>query len=249
MTGSPTTTVMQPQPGLDVTLREAGHGAPVLVLHGGAGPDSIDSVVTHIAANHRALAPIHPGFGDTKRPETLNSAGDLAHTYLNLLDHIKACDTTVIGSSFGGWVATEMALADDHHRIKKLVLIDAIGPQIPGHDITTPKPNPAGATAQQQPRRGPSPAALAALRAYTGDGMQDTTLLQRATRITIPTLLLWGENDPIVTPDFGRAYARAFPDGRFTLIPGAGHLPMREAPELTYAALDGFLNDPREGHA
>jgi pimeloyl-ACP methyl ester carboxylesterase len=60
----------------------------------------------------------------------------------------------------------------------------------------------------------------------------------------VPALLIWGENDPVVEPAFGRAYADAFPNGRFQLIPGGGgHLPMRGAPEQTWSALDTFLRE------
>ena len=40
-----------------------------------------------------------------------------------------------------------------------------------------------------------------------------------------------GEADQIVTPGYGRAYAKAMPTASFTLMPGAGHLPQVEAPE------------------
>jgi pimeloyl-ACP methyl ester carboxylesterase len=53
--------------------------------------------------------------------------------------------------------------------------------------------------------------------------------------------VLWGANDTVVGPDFGRAYAAAFPHVRFELIPGAGHLPIREEPEAVFALLDSFL--------
>jgi pimeloyl-ACP methyl ester carboxylesterase len=56
--------------------------------------------------------------------------------------------------------------------------------------------------------------------------------------------VIWGANDTVVTPDFGRAYAAAFPHAQFELIPGAGHLPIREEPEAVFTALDHFLAMP-----
>jgi pimeloyl-ACP methyl ester carboxylesterase len=53
--------------------------------------------------------------------------------------------------------------------------------------------------------------------------------------------VLWGENDTVAVPDYGRAYAAAFLDARFHLIPGAGYLPTREAPEAVFTTLDTFL--------
>ncbi|SNY45806.1 alpha/beta fold hydrolase [Paractinoplanes atraurantiacus] len=201
-------------------------GDLVLVLHGGAGRASVDGLVPHLEGTHRVIAPTHPGFDGT---EHLASVADLARSCLDMLDGPAA----VVGVSFGGWVAAEMAVADRARRIARLVLIDAIGPDIPGHTVTMP----AG--------RGPGPdsGAMAALQAYTGPDMRDPALLDRVGHLDIPALLVWGENDTVVSPDFGRAYAAAFRDARFELIPGAGHLPMREAPERTYAALDVFLSE------
>jgi pimeloyl-ACP methyl ester carboxylesterase len=220
-------------------VREAGHGGPVLLLHGAAGPASVDTLFTHLAGGHRVIAPVHPGFGDTTRPDDLDSVAKLARRHLDLLGSLDVTGATVVGVSFGGWVAAELAdlaTAGRERRVARLVLIDAIGPHIPGHTIRPPSGPP-------QASAGPPRAGLAALSAYTGPEMQDPTLLDRIRRLDIPALLIWGEKDPVVSPDFGRAYAAAFPDARFELIPGGGHLPMREAPERTFAALDAFLND------
>ncbi|WP_405115484.1 alpha/beta hydrolase [Micromonospora sp. NBC_01405] len=245
MNAFPTTKVLRLRPGLNLNVREAGQGEAVLVLHGASGPDSIDTLLDHLSVGHRVLAPTHPGWGGTQRPDELSSVTDLAATYLDLFDQLAVTRATVIGPSFGGWVAAEMAVTDRAHRIERLVLIDAIGPRIPGHRLTMPGPPPPSAVpapAEAAPR-GPWPAALAALRAYGGEALQDPTLLGRFGDVLTPTLLIWGENDPVVSAGFGRAYADAVPNARFALIPDAGHLPIREAPDETFAAIDAFLAD------
>ena len=50
-------------------------------------------------------------------------------------------------------------------------------------------------------------------------------------RIAVPTLVLWGASDGIVTPAYGRAYSALIPGARFELIEGAGHHPEIEQPE------------------
>ena len=77
--------------------------------------------------------------------------------------------------------------------------------------------------------------------AYAGPDMADPGMLPRLSTVTCPVLVLWGAEDPVVTPGFGRAYAAAFPHARFELIPNAGHLPIREKPETVFAHLDSFL--------
>ncbi|GAA1967877.1 alpha/beta hydrolase [Amycolatopsis minnesotensis] len=228
--------VLEPRPGLSVTVREAGDGPAALVLHGGAGPDSVTSIVDHLAPGHRVLAPTHPGWDGTPRPDWFSGVGELAATYLGVLEESGMDEVTVVGTSLGGWVAAELAVRDGGRRVARLVLIGASGPEIPGPSITMP-----GQGGPLPPGRGPSPEAMAALRAYAGPDMADPELGPRLADVRVPALLLWGENDVVVPPEFGRAYAELFADARFELIPGGGHLPYREAPEATFAVLKEFL--------
>jgi len=50
-------------------------------------------------------------------------------------------------------------------------------------------------------------------------------------RIALPTLVLWGASDGVVTPAYGRAYAAHIPGARFELIDRAGHHPEIEQPD------------------
>ncbi|MFE6178762.1 alpha/beta fold hydrolase [Streptomyces sp. NPDC056464] len=235
--------------GLDLEVREAGTGrGPVLVLHGGPGPSSITALIDHLAPDHRVVAPTHPGWEGTVRHDDLDSVPALAAAYLDLLGRLGLNDVTVIGTSFGGWVATQTVLDDREGRISRLVLMDAIGPVIPGQQITVPAGPPAAAAAGPAPKGGPSAQSMAAMRAYAGPGMADASMLPRLSTVACPVLVIWGADDPVVTSDFGRAYAAAFPHARFELIPGAGHLPIREEPEAVFTALDSFLT-PRASAA
>ncbi|SEC81206.1 alpha/beta fold hydrolase [Streptomyces melanosporofaciens] len=242
---------IEPYAGLPLTVRDVGAGRPVLVLHGGGGPASVTDIVDHFAATSRVLAPTHPGWEDTPRPAWFSGVGDLVETYLDLLDDRDLRDVLVVGVSFGGWIAAEMTVRDRARRIGGLVIMGAFGPHVEGHEpqFPTAPPGPpgpppgpgSGAPAPASaPRRGPSPAALQALVAYAGPTRSDPKLLHRLARVSVPALAVWGEQDTVVPPDFGRAYAAAIPGARLELIPGAGHIPTREAPEVTFAAIDAF---------
>jgi pimeloyl-ACP methyl ester carboxylesterase len=84
----------------------------------------------------------------------------------------------------------------------------------------------------------------AALRVYGGARMADPALRGRLGAIACPTLVVWGEADRIVDPDYGRAYAAAIPGARFELLTGTGHLPQLETPDQLMRAVWDFAEAP-----
>jgi pimeloyl-ACP methyl ester carboxylesterase len=83
---------------------------------------------------------------------------------------------------------------------------------------------------------------MTTLRVVAGDPyMHDPEPLGRLDRVKFPVLVLWGDSDRIFTPDYGRAFAGAFPDARFSIIADAGHLPHLEQPAAVFDALDSYL--------
>jgi pimeloyl-ACP methyl ester carboxylesterase len=82
---------------------------------------------------------------------------------------------------------------------------------------------------------------LATVRYCWDPYMHNPKLRDRLHRISAPTLVLWGERDGIVTPDYGRAYAAAIPGARFEAIAAAGHVPHLEQPEIVERTLRAFL--------
>jgi pimeloyl-ACP methyl ester carboxylesterase len=70
-----------------------------------------------------------------------------------------------------------------------------------------------------------------ALAMYTWDPyMHNPKLKHRLHRIEVPTLLLWGASDGIVTPKYGEAYRALIPGAKLAVIPEAGHAPHIEQP-------------------
>jgi pimeloyl-ACP methyl ester carboxylesterase len=65
---------------VELTVEERGGEQPFLVLHGGAGPQSVAACARLLAERdrNRVLTPTHPGFGGTPRPDELNSMAGLA---------------------------------------------------------------------------------------------------------------------------------------------------------------------------
>ena len=116
--------------------------------------------------------------------------------------------------------------------------LDARGlAELAWHDPERGYIDPAGLTDEQravQQGNGRTMARIAA-------DMSDPTLLSRLPAVAVPTLLVWGASDRIVTPAYGRALAATIPGARFAEIRNAGHLPHLEDPEATWRAIDPFL--------
>ncbi len=60
-------------------------------------------------------------------------------------------------------------------------------------------------------------------------------------RISVPTLVAWGESDGIVTPGYGRAFAGLIPGARFEVVSDAGHHPDIEKPEVLAQHIAAFM--------
>lgn len=207
----------------------------LLALHGGPGRRSVQPLVDRFADTCSVLAPTHAGWDGTTRPDWYEGVDDLAIEYLDLLEDEDRTDVALVASSFGGWIAAEMAVRDRGRRISRLVLIDVIGPRIPGHPIAVPSVD--------DPRLPESLRAnFATLFHYTARHPQgDPRLPHRVERVAVPTLFIWGGQDQIAGPDYGRAYADRFPKAEFVLLPGVGHAPLMEAPEPTLDLVADFL--------
>jgi pimeloyl-ACP methyl ester carboxylesterase len=156
-------------------------------------------------------------------------------------------DVTVIGNSIGGWIAAELGLLGPK-TVSRIVLVDAVGIEVPDHpvvDFFALSPSEIAAHSYADPDRfGINPATLTpeqlarmaanreTLAVYGGRTMTDPTLSTRLRSMAIATLVVWGEADRIVDPDYGRAFAAAIPGATYQCLAGTGHLPQIETPGL-----------------
>ncbi|MFF2148812.1 alpha/beta fold hydrolase [Kitasatospora sp. NPDC058190] len=247
--------------GLSVTVQEFGEnrdGTGVLMLHGGAGPRSMAGFAAGMSQHAYVVVPTHPGFDGTPRPETTDTVADLASAYLDLLDELGLDGVMVAGSSVGGWIAAEMGLRDNHGRISALVLLGSTG-ITPGPPLAIANPADLGPVrtgelAFHNPALRPNPAALSdeqkavmaanqrTLALYAGDPFcHDPKLRGRLHRVTVPVLVLAGEQDGIVPLEYERALADSFPRATFRPIPEVGHFPHIEQPGVVFGAIGDFV--------
>ena len=80
---------------------------------------------------------------------------------------------------------------------------------------------------------------------YRARYSEDVAVWQAAAARTVPqpTLVLWGERDPVVPPQRSDGMHRYIPNIRFRFIPDAGHFPQEETPEVVVREVEAFLAD------
>lgn len=236
--------------GIALDLTDRGSGPPLLFLHGENGFDPRAPFFELLTRGLRAIAPLHPAYGDTPVPKSFNTVEDLAYLYLDLIEALGLRDVTLVGTGLGGWIAAAMAIKSTA-RLSRLVLANAFGIKAGGRedrdiaDIFAMLPEELAAAAWHDPAKAkrdyaalPVDEARATARAVEATArygwspyMHDPKLKGRLHRIDVPTLVLWGASDTIVSADYGRAYAAAIPGARFVPIEAAGHFPHIEQPE------------------
>jgi pimeloyl-ACP methyl ester carboxylesterase len=246
--------------GKSIQLFEGGSGRPVLYLHG-AGTFWWLPAHDLLAARHRIVAPVHPGFGASTGIEDIDDIEDLVFHTLDVLDELRLERVDVVGTSLGGWIAAELALRAPH-RLNRLVLVNAAGLRL--RDVPTPDlflatppesrellfADPRGPIAMAAiPDTPPPPEKMvlimkgreAAARVLWNPHVRYRKLMSRLDRIKTPTLVLWGANDKLFPLPYGQAYQKGIPGARLVTIDRCGHLPHVEAPERFAEAVLDFL--------
>jgi pimeloyl-ACP methyl ester carboxylesterase len=220
--------------------------------------------VEALAERFRVLAPSPPGFGGSPLPEDFDSVDDLAYAFLDWLAEVGPVH--LVGAGFGGWIAAEMAVRCTHH-LRSLTLVDALGIKVGDRTTTDIKdlfvlgPREVIEACWHDTELGerlmPLPVAgkgydedtltrlLANRRTAALLGwnpfMHNPKLRSRLGSVDVPTLVVWGESDRLVAPEYGRAYANAIPRAQFALIRAAGHYPYLEQPDDFVRSLDKHL--------
>lgn len=235
--------------GIRIELIERGQGRPLLFLHPGIGIDPDAPVVERLSSRMRVLAPTHPGFGASEAPRSFDHIDDLAYFYLDFLDQLDLGDVVLVGVSFGGWLATEIAIKSTA-RISHLILGNPVGIKVGSREhrdiadvfamneadfleIAYCDPDAGKRDYKTMPDVAVRHAARnreATARYGWSPYMHDPKLKGRLHRIRVPTLLLWGTHDRVLSEDYGQAYGQAIPGARFERIERAGHFPHVEQP-------------------
>src|SRR6266566_4333789 len=117
--------------GIELEVLRRGGGRPLVLLHGmdTIGPEA--PVLDLLGRNAEIIAPSLPGFGNSPRPRDFDTMYDLVRLCLALIDDLPYQEVDLVGLSFGGWLAAEVAVASCH-RLRKLILADPVGIKLSG---------------------------------------------------------------------------------------------------------------------
>jgi pimeloyl-ACP methyl ester carboxylesterase len=242
----------------DVLLRRAGSGPTVLFLHGAGGVPGWLPFFDKLSDRFDLLVPDHPSFGSSPKPEWLDEVGDLAYFYLDFIDELGLKDVHVIGHSMGGWLALEMAIRSQQ-RMKSLSLINSVGIRIKGDPVAnlfimTPE--------QLMNALYADPKIIAAELARTPTSEEIDRMVTNRTaaarlawhprffnpklrkwlhRVKVPTNIVWGEQDRIVSAAYAGEFQRLIPHASVTVFPNAGHIPFAERLDDVTMTVSNFV--------
>jgi pimeloyl-ACP methyl ester carboxylesterase len=236
-------------PGGRVHLRRGGTGEPLVFLHAAGGPAWLEFHDRLVAAGFDVIAPAHPGFGKSDDFPELTAIDDLVYHYLDVLDALRLDRPHVVGASFGGWIAAELAVHSPH-RIGSLTLLSAAGLQLPEAPVPdlflmspaklvnalfhTPPPPP------PPPAPGAPPdidAILAATRDFAAFArfswtpyLHNPKLERRLRRVNAPTLVAAPNDDRVIAVAHARRYAERIPGAKLVTVAECGHAMYIEKP-------------------
>ena len=240
-----------------VDLLRDGRGAPLLYLHGAGAGGRWLPFQARLAERFDLLAPSHPGHGGSPAAEWIEHISDLAFHYLDLLDTLGLDRVHVLGASFGGWIAAELATMASH-RLDSLVLIDPVGIKVEGwiypflfgvdlpQLVATIFHNPMAALALAPSDTSIDTLAMlyrqstALARVEWNPYLYNPLLRRRLARITTPTLLCWGAHDRLAPLVCAEAWRKEIPGAVLRVFEESGHVPHLEEPEALAAAVIEF---------
>jgi pimeloyl-ACP methyl ester carboxylesterase len=220
--------------------RVSGAGPPLVLVHGLSGSWRWWSGVLEPLAAVRELHLV----------DVSSAPASASAWLLRWADAAELGRFGLIGHSLGGAVAARVAAAAPE-RVTELVLVSAVGMPsgrpLLGYGLPlvealrTATPSFLRTLALDALRTGAPRLLAGALYATRAD------VRAEASRIRAPTLLVWGDHDPLVPAALAADWRRALPQARLVTIPGAGHVPMIERPAEFASAVRGFLDEAGDG--
>jgi pimeloyl-ACP methyl ester carboxylesterase len=253
--------------GHEIFVRERGRGFPLLLLNGiGANVDMLGAAETVLAKRSRTIAFDAPGTGRSPTPVFPLSIVSSARVARDLLDELGHAQADVLGFSYGGLVAQELARIAPE-RVRRLALVSttcgwggSLGDPAVLSTLATPfryysRSFGAGASelhgerdrtidaSLREARLGSPPSPLG----YAYQLLAAATWSSLAWLGTLPqpTLVIAGDDDRVIVPANGVQLARLLRRSRLHLLPGEGHLALLDAASSAQPLLADFFGSAK----
>lgn len=247
-----------------------GNGAPLLLIHGlGYARWGWEPVLPELAEQFDVILFDNRGIGESDAPPGPYTVAEMAADAVQVLDEAGVARAHVVGTSLGGMIAQELALAYPE-RVDRLVLACTT----PGGQKAHPMPQVTVALMAEAATLEPA----VALRRFVENALAPATVeahpeiveqimahrlataqqpaawaaqasagatfdaYDRLGPLAAPTLVQHGDEDVVVDPRNADLLVELLPDARLERVPG-GHLFFWEAPEQFVSSVSGFLED------
>jgi len=249
---------------VNLHLRRAGRGSPILFLHGAGGISEWTPFFNDLSQTHDVWAPDHPGFGLSEDPSFIKSMSDLAMFYLDFMDtYAPKGGFHLVGHSIGGWLAAEIATRNTQH-IRSLSLISSAGLRLEGVPMGDVfmwnaeeavkklifDPNVQEKRLNAQPT--PEEAEIIVRNKFTFAKLAwyprlfNPELKKWLHRIKVPTQVIWGEHDGLIPKEYAKLWANALNTNTCTVLSQCSHSPANEKPAETAQLIKTFLGKHAE---
>jgi len=250
---------------LNLHVKVAGEGPPLIFFHALSGL-GWEPLLDQLAGQHTVYAPEHPGTspGEPRAIDEVRTFWELLLGYEELVRALGLERPVAVGQSYGGMVAADLA-ATFPQLFSGLVLLSPAGlwldsapiplmQMVAGPPEDLPKylfahPEGPGAQAMLAPPADPAliPAVIAqqawniGCTTKFGWPVLDLGLDRRLHRVAVPTLVVWGRQDALISVDYAAEFGNRIAGSQVETIDDCGHVIQADQPTATWAAISKFL--------
>jgi 3-oxoadipate enol-lactonase len=247
-----------------VNAAEHGVGTPLFLFHSLLSDRaSFDAVAPALAESFRIIVPELPGFGRSRAV-----AGGLAAVSDRMADLIREAapggEAIVLGNGYGGFVALQMAIRHPSLAARLILADSGAAFSEPGRQAfrnmaAAAEAKGLAAITDVAMRRLFAPEFQAEHPLLMGerreaflrtdvnvfraacDALANLDLRAEVSAVTVPVLVMVGEQDEATPPPMSHELAALLPDARLKIIPGCAHVPQLQSPELFLETIADFL--------
>jgi pimeloyl-ACP methyl ester carboxylesterase len=248
--------------GRTAEIHTAGQGPKVVWLHGPHGLRKSDPVIAELSKRYTVIAPLAPGFRDIEELDDIKDVHELALHYDDILEALALDRVRLIGHSFGGMIAAELA-AHVPHRVERLALLSPFGlwrDDCPVEDLfcrpyatidtvlwktgaaAGPMADASNFSADPVDAAVELVSAAAAVAKFIWP-IPDKGLRRRLHRVSAQTLVVFGSEDQFVPARYADEFAREIRRARAVIVPDAAHMAPYEQTSHVLSLLEQHFAD------